>query len=93
MSLIPFRQIKIFWHGEFGNSYTDRNYNDAIIRANLFNWSKIFAVLVMFLPFLIGCNRGLIEPTYAVLTYGVEINSVASAEASSNGHSIIQVPF
>ena len=85
-----------FWHGEFGNSYTDRNYNDAIIRANLFNWSKILRCISNVSSVLeIGCNRGLNLDAINTLhpdcsTYGVEINSSASAEASSNGHSIIQ---
>jgi len=27
-----------FWHGDFGNAYTDRNNGDEISRANLLFW-------------------------------------------------------
>jgi hypothetical protein len=69
-----------FWHGDFGNAYTDRNNGDEISRANLLYWGVLKRTGPIKSCFEIGCNRGLNLDAIKTLlpackTSGLEINT------------------
>ena len=85
-----------FWHGAFGNAYTDRNDNDVISRSNLIFWGRILKQIGPIKACLeLGCNRGLNLDAIKVLlpscrTVGLEINPYAAGLCASKGHQVFQ---
>ncbi len=85
-----------FWHGAFGNAYTDRNDGDVISRSNLIFWGRVLKRIgPIEACFELGCNRGLNLDAIKVLlpscrTAGLEINSYAADLCASKGHQVFQ---
>lgn len=85
---------EIFWSGNFGDEYTDRNSRSDQVQANLFFWAKLISItgnLNSVLEF--GCNRGLNLDAFKTLspltlTSGIEINRQA-AQIASNNHNVL----
>ncbi len=85
-----------FWHGDFGDSYTDRNDGDDIVRSNLLFWGGLLKRTgPIHSCFEIGCNRGINLDAIKTLlpgckTSGLEINSYAAKECSRKGHHVVE---
>ena len=85
---------ELFWAGEFGNDYTNRNQGAIIERSNLLFWSSIIKRIGnVDSCFELGSNRGLnLDAIKSLLpdcrTSGLEINSYAADECRSKGHNI-----
>jgi pseudaminic acid biosynthesis-associated methylase len=85
-----------FWHGDFGNAYTDRNNGDEISRANLLFWGGVLKRTGPIQScFEIGCNRGLNLDAIKTLlpackTSGLEINTYAAKECARKGHQVFE---
>jgi pseudaminic acid biosynthesis-associated methylase len=85
-----------FWHGDFGNVYTDRNNGDEISRANLLFWGGVLKRTGPIQScFEIGCNRGLNLDAIKTLlpackTSGLEINAYAAKECARKGHQVFE---
>jgi hypothetical protein len=76
-----------FWHGDFGDAYTDRNDGDSIRRTNLMLWGGgiLNRTGLVKSCFEIGCNKGPNHDAIKILlpscpTAGLEINARAAAE-------------
>ena len=87
---------ELFWAGDFGNDYTNRNQGEDIERSNLLFWGSIIKRTgVVNSCFELGCNRGLnLDAVKSLLpschTSGLEINSYAADECTSKGHHVYQ---
>ncbi len=85
-----------FWHGDFGDAYTDRNDGDSIRRSNLMLWGGILKRTGPVKScFEVGCNKGLNLDAIKTLlpschTAGLEINARAAAECSGKGHQVFE---
>ncbi|MDA7490989.1 pseudaminic acid biosynthesis-associated methylase [Synechococcus sp. AH-707-M23] len=85
-----------FWSGDFGDSYTDRNAGEALVRSYLFFWGEVLRLTGPVANcFEIGCNRGLNLDAIKTLmpackTSGLEINSNAVNECDSRGHRVFE---
>ncbi len=85
-----------FWHGEFGNAYTDRNDGEKFARANLLFWGNVLKRTGAIQScFELGCNRGLNLGAIKTLlptckTSGLEINAYAAKECASKGHLVFE---
>ena len=74
---------EVFWRGDFGDEYTNRNYNDNILVSNINMLSDIMVkTKAVKSIFEVGCNAGLnlmalsyIDPTYKLT--GLDINGGA----------------
>ena len=72
---------ELFWEGNFGNEYTDRN-NDILINNNVNLFKKILKNISIKTIFEIGCNKGLNLKAINlinnnILLNGLEINEYA----------------
>ena len=87
---------ELFWAGDFGSDYTDRNQGGDLERSNLMFWGSIIKRTgVLDNCFELGCNRGLnLNAIKALLpdckTSGLEINSYAAEECKSKGHNVFE---
>ncbi len=85
----------MFWAGDFGNEYTDRNKGVHHQTSNIFFWSKIIEKTGPIHSCLeIGCNRGMNLNAIKILqpecmTSGIEINSSAAELAARSGHNVV----
>lgn len=82
---------EIFWEGEFGNEYIDRNNDRQIIASNIAMFSKVFASTVppksvIELGANIGLNLIALQTLFPeIKCAGVEINKTAADILAKNG--------
>jgi pseudaminic acid biosynthesis-associated methylase len=87
---------EVFWSGEFGDEYTNRNHGDLSARSNLLFWGGVLKRTGLINScFEIGCNRGLNLDAIKTLlpacqTAGLEINSQAAKECARKGHQVLE---